>query len=418
MNADAQQNWKGEKSIIFSLIALYLFLDLVRPSFVWHFPKVFSTIILIAWIAKPDKIWIPPMGWFFVFLGVMGVDILFAENTFDAVWFTYGMVILLLGICIPLINFTDSLQELRRVVNLLLFIFFYIGAFAVLNGGYGPAGSGGGQDENYVAAAMNLVIPLAGFSLFAEKKKWKKVCFAVLVAVYLGAIVVGLSRGGFVGLICGLGYSFVKTPRKGAAVAAVVLIVVFLAIIAGPKYWDEMSTITDTSEGTADMRLELWKIAVEEFKSYPLTGVGAGNYRWRMNEFESPEQLEKFGRVLLAEVHSTYFQLLAELGIGGCIAFGFFLFHTYRNYQYVEKLSSRYLRAFPHGSGSQAEEDLRWIQAYGRGLMGGYIGYLASITFLSSLYYSHTWVPGAMMAALYLIAVKRVKQQDCQLLQL
>ena len=409
--------WKGGKGFVFSLVTVYLFLDLVRPSFVWHFPKVISTILLVAWIVKPNKIWPPPTAWFFVFLGVMGIDILIAKNTFDAVWFTYGMTVMLVGICIPLINFTDSLQKLRHIVNALLAIFLYIAVFALMNQGFGPAGGKGGQDENYVAAAMNLAIPLAGFSFFAERAKWKKVCFAVLVALYLGAIVIGLSRGGFVGLLCGLGYSFVKTPRKGVAILSVVFVACFLLVIAGPTYWEEMRTITDTSEGTADMRLELWKIAVEEFLAYPLTGVGGGNYRWLMNEFESPEQLEKYGRILVAEVHSTYFELLAELGLAGCIAFGFVLFHTYRNYKNVERISSQYFLALRSEQGSRAEEDLRWIQAYGRGLMGGYIAYLASIAFLSSLYYSHTWIPAAIMAALYLIAVERVKQQDCQACQ-
>jgi len=209
-----------------------------------------------------------------------------------------------------------------------------------------------------------------------------------------------------------------KIPRKGMAVLAAIFIVCLLVVVAGESYWTEMSTITDTSEGTADMRLELWKIALNEFLAYPLTGVGAGNFKWRLAEFQSPEQVEKFGRLLSYETHSTFFQLLAELGLAGCIVFGMILFYTYRNYQQIDKLSSRYLLAAQSSLNPQAEDDLRWIQAYGWGLMGGFLGYLASVMFISSLYYSHTWIPGAMMIALYLITAERIKRQDCQAFQL
>jgi hypothetical protein len=50
--------------------------------------------------------------------------------------------------------------------------------------------------------------------------------------------------------------------------------------------------------------------------------------------------------------------------------------------------------------------------------MAGIIGYLASIMFLSSLYYSHLWVAGSMMAALYAIAMKRINEEDCAPAQL
>src|SRR5207244_9132974 len=118
-----------------------------------------------------------------------------------------------------------------------------------------------------------------------------------------------------------LGYSLMKSPKKGFAISAAVVIGCFLVIVAGPSDWEEMSTITDTSEGTADLRLQFWEIATREFLSYPLTGVGGDNFKWRMAEFQSPEQMEKFGRFLAADVHSTYFQRLAAMGRAGCRAF-------------------------------------------------------------------------------------------------
>lgn len=401
---------RERKGLVFYLIVLYLFLDLVRPGFVWHFPKIISALLVIAWILKPDKVTKIQVWGFVAFIAVLAVDIPIAKNTFSAVWTTYGMFVLLIGICVPLITFTDTLMKLRHLINALQVIFFYIAVYAITHEGFGPAGAAGGQDENYVAAAMNLVLPLAVFSFFAEKKLWKRALFVAFVGAYILAIVVGLSRGGFVGLLCGLGFSVFKSPRKGLAIFIAALILAFLGAIAGASYWAEMGTITDTSESTADMRLELWKIAVQEFLAYPLTGVGGDNYLWRMHEFESPEQMEKYGRVVVAHVHSTYFQLLAEMGIAGCIVFVVIMLSTYKDYRRVDGLSGKVL-----ASGSQADslkEDAKWMQNYGRGLMGGLIGYMASVAFLSALYYSHLWIIVSLMVALYMITIRRASAEE------
>jgi O-antigen ligase len=391
--------------LVIYLVMLYLFFDLVRPGFVWHFPKIIAVILAIAWITKSEKVNCTQIVGFVLFVVILAIDIVIAENTYAAAWTTYGMLMLLIGICVPLINFTNTLPRLRHVVNALLACFLYIAAYAIFNAGFGPAGSAGGQDENYVAAAMNLAIPIAWFSFLAEKHKWKKLCFASLVCVYILAIVVGLSRGGFVGLVCAMGYSLMKSSRKGLAIAAAVSIGVGVALVAGPAYWDEMSTITDTSEGTADLRLEFWAIATREFFAYPLTGVGGDNFKWRMAEFQSPEQLEKFGRFLHADVHSTYFQLLAEMGLAGCIVFGVILLRTYRDYLQIERLSGK---AVAYKAGA-TKADFEWIQNYGRGIMAGSIGYLASAAFLSALYYSHFWIAVSLMVSLRLIAARLIE---------
>jgi O-antigen ligase len=396
------------KGVAIYLVMLYLFFDLVRPDFVWHFPKILAVILATAWVMKAEKVRSTQIACFVLFVAILAIDIAIAENTYDATWITYGMLMLLLGICVPLINFTDTLAKLRYVVNALLGILLYIAVYAIFNAGFGPAGTKGGQDENYVAAAMNLAIPLAWFSFLAERSKWKKACFASLVGLCIAAIVVGQSRGGFIGLLCALGYSFLKSPRKGLAISAAVAGGGVLALAAGPAYWAEMSTITDTSVGTADLRLEFWWIAIQEFLSSPLTGVGGDNYRWRMAEFQSPEQMEKFDRMLFAHAHSTYFQLLAEMGLAGCIVFGLILLHTYRDCRRVETLSARALGRASERGDEAYREDLEWIQNYGRGLMAGAVGYLASAAFVSALYYSHMWIAVSLIVALHMIATRRI----------
>jgi O-antigen ligase len=169
-----------------------------------------------------------------------------------------------------------------------------------------------------------------------------------------------------------------------------------------------MSTITDPNEGTADLRLEFWKIAFQEFLAYPLTGVGGDNYRWQMENFQSLEQTQKFDRVLSSHVHSTYFQLLSELGLAGCITFGFIMFRTYQDYRYIDRLTSQSLSDANKVEDNVLQEDVVWIRNYGRGLIGALLGYMVSVAFLSALYYSHLWIIVSLVIALRAIANKAI----------
>jgi hypothetical protein len=127
-----------------------------------------------------------------------------------------------------------------------------------------------------------------------------------------------------------------------------------------------------------------------------------------MNEFQTPDQLEKFGRILMAETHSTYFQLLADMGLAGCIVFLLILRRTYLDYRHVDSLSEKALGLALGQKDDAFKEDSKWIQAYGRGLMAGLVGYLASVAFLSALYYSHLWIAVSLMVALHMITTRRI----------
>jgi len=55
-----------------------------------------------------------------------------------------------------------------------------------------------------------------------------------------------------------------------------------------------------------------------------------------------------------------------------------------------------------------SKEDIKWIQNYGRRLMAGSVGYLASVAFFSALYNSHIWIAVSLMVALHMIAARRI----------
>ena len=74
-----------------------------------------------------------------IFLGVMIIDIPIAKNSFDAVWTSYGMAVLFLGLCLPLVQFINSIARFQVIMHSLMGIYVVIGAWASVHSGYGPA---------------------------------------------------------------------------------------------------------------------------------------------------------------------------------------------------------------------------------------------------------------------------------------
>src|SRR2546427_2832471 len=62
------------KGLVLYLVMLYLFLDLVRPAFVWHFPKIIAVILVIAWIMKAGKVKSTQIVCFVLFVAILAID--------------------------------------------------------------------------------------------------------------------------------------------------------------------------------------------------------------------------------------------------------------------------------------------------------------------------------------------------------
>jgi len=380
-------------------------------------PLIISALLFINWLLLPAKKWNPQIVCFLLLLGEMVVEVAIAGNTFSTFWATYGMIVILVFICIPLIHFVDSLRKITILINIYLLVFLYVGLFAVFNGGFGPAGSWGGQDENYVAAMMCMAMPLAYFSIYLVKGTFKKLMLIFALTVYALAVVVGLSRGGFVGMAVVFLYCLLKSPKKLAGISIGAVAVTLLLTFASNQYWQEMDTITDTSESTADLRLEAWTIAFRMFQHNPIFGIGPDNFKWEAHNYQSEAQYEKYGRGLFLLTHSMFFELLSELGLIGVSLFGAVLYYNYKDVKSITK-RVRKLRRETVKKAETTEvyrvfaDDCDRIRCYAYGLLGGSIGCLVAFVFLSATYASYFWVLTSMIVALREVAVKRLEDYN------
>jgi len=385
----------------FYLLLLYLFFEYGRPPLMMKIPMLISILSFGGWVARRDKRWTPQATGFVAFLALMAVGTPIAANTYWAFWGTYGMAILLLSICIPLPSLVTSVRRIKISIYAFLAVAVYVGGYAVSHEGYGPSGSGGAQDENYMATFMGIAISFAYFAIFAEARRVGKVLLVLAILVFCGAIAVeqNASRGGFIGLCVLLLYCLAKSRRRGMALGISALIVLAVLGFAGQKYWDEMATIGEIHQGTADERLELWTIGLRMFQAHPVFGVGPGSFRWMLGEYQSPEQFLKFGRDLGGSkvAHSLFVELLAEMGLTGVIVLGATLWRTWSDLKQVRRG-----RTGRRGT-LTTDDDLVRLDRYADAVLGSILVCLVNGVFLSLLYFSYLWLLIALAGAITLV---------------
>jgi O-antigen ligase len=393
----------GRLGLPFSLLLIWLFFEFGRPPNPFAIPLLISTALFFFWITRPDKQWTRYSVWWLVLLGVMVVGTLLSANTYAAYWSTRNMAVRFLCICLPLQAFTTSVRKVRLWIYSFIAVATYVAWWAAWHGGYGPSGSAGGQDENYVATLMGMGVGLAYFAFLADKRLIPRILLVLSIVVFVAAIALGAnpSRGGFLGLCAVALYCLSRSPRKLTGAGVIAAIGLSLVIFAGPRFWKEIATSGDYQDGTGDVRIELWKSGLRMWQAHPLFGVGSDNFRWVINDYETAEQYAKFGRALGGTMvpHSLWVEMLAEVGTLGAIATLLLLFHTWKGL-------SR-LRSEIAGSGPQVGTELTQLACYVDATRAGIIAVLVNGTFLSLYNYSHLWLLLALGSALPFVYRKK-----------
>jgi O-antigen ligase len=374
--------------VVFLASLAWLLFDLGRPYTPPGLPLVITGAMFIDWVFKKEKQLGPRWIWWLVLLGVTASGVLLAENTFSAFFYTRLFAILFLGFCLPLQGLLTSLRRVRWWLYAMILTAFYVGAWATTHGGYGPAFSNG-QDENYVAALMTLGAALAYFVFFTDKRPWFRVVLVVAMCSFIAAMARAQnpSRGGFLSLVAVGLYCLWRSPKKVMGLSIVGAVSVGMLLFAGDNFWKEIDSTTDYQEGTSDMRLELWKAGLRMWKANPVLGVGAGNFRWVIENYQTPEQFEKFGRGLGGSIiaHSSNVEMVAELGSVGALAMIVLTWSTWKGLGKIRPPKRKPGEPPLH-------PDLVELGNYADAVRCAILAVLVSGTFLSLFYYSHLWV--------------------------
>jgi O-antigen ligase len=198
---------------------------------------------------------------------------------------------------------------------------------SVITAKYGQSGSGGravgtiGQ-SNELGAFLAMYVVMAAALLVAARHWFSRLVLFSTVALGTYAVLLSVSRGAFVALGVGLFYAAIRSSRA--------FTVILIAAVLTSPFWapqDAKDRMTGTRvqvegtdeaelEGSAQVRLDTWRVIITLVMNHPIDGVGFGGLGNVL-----PKAGEAAGVGVVETAHNTYLRFLAEMGI-----FGFFLF--------------------------------------------------------------------------------------------
>ncbi len=283
-------------------------------------------------------------------------------------------------------SIVNTVDKLRRLIWTYVVLHLILAALALPlffttgDRNFGDLGGGFLGDENDSAMALVIMIPYAYFMISETKSKLFRVILALGSLASSASVLFSFSRGAFVGFCTMVGYVWSKSTRKGAAAAALVVMLGVLFVAMPAEYWDRIESVKDyNTEGSAQGRIDAWRGGLRMLAASPLTGAGLGNfnrtYGSRYNTISTR----------WTAAHSLYVQFIGELGVPGVIFLVTTIILTFRGFRRVR-----------HGCRNDDDPDRRSLLTIARAGECGFATYLVTTAFLNSMAYPHLWHFGAI----------------------
>ncbi len=235
------------------------------------------------------------------------------------------------------------------------------------------------SNKNILSSAIFCKIPFALYLIFYGKG-WKRILSYVTGMTAVMAILMLSTRAFYLGLVllfvAIMLFFFIRDLRNrkmraGKFIIAGVTIIVLTVVIysltqrylfpqnSDPIFNQDILSRVSTisfSEWTTVLRLESWKRTLTLITEHPLTGVGSGNWKVAVLEYENlrvpTEAFNEF--TYMYKNHNDFLEITAETGIPGGLLFIFviafilfaFIRATLTHAHEDEKLKAMFLAAF------------------------------------------------------------------------
>jgi probable O-glycosylation ligase (exosortase A-associated) len=243
---------------------------------------------------------------------------------------------------------------------------------------YGPPGSAI-DDNNALALAECMNIPLIYFLLQQAQKKWIKVGLAAGMAITALAILSSQSRGALLAIGAMAVFLWWKSPHRLALTLFLPIVATAGLLFMPEHWWARMDTISNyEADQSAMERVWAWKMALNLVADRPL--VGGGFALW------TPEVYARYAQEWLRpqNSHSVYFQVLGEHGFIGLLLWLLIWFLTWRDANWLIR------RAQKHA-------ELKWAALLAAMIQVSLVAYAVGGAFLNLAYWD---VPYYLLVAL------------------
>lgn len=247
--------------------------------------------------------------------------------------------------------------------------------------------SGPLKDPNDFGFLLASSVPLAIYQARWAATKWGKAVCGAAVVVILACTLATFSRSALTGLSAATLWVLLTGRlrlRWVLAVLACLAVVLLATFKAAPQVINlALGQKTHIATKNVDVRYGYYRVEINEWEHYPLTGVGPGNFVYRFYQFAPgvQETMPYPSNVLTISGEEAYLVILAEQGTPGLA-----LFLAYLALSWVDLR-----RRFPDN------ERRDQLQA---ALATGFIVACIGALFLTEQYYPPLWYLPALAAGL------------------
>lgn len=193
---------------------------------------------------------------------------------------------------------------------------------------------------NISSFSILIKLPALIYLIYKEKKHLYLILLNFLLISSLVSILVLFSRAAILGLTLmitiSLLYYLVKEKRKVVFQTILVSLSVCISYLAYnflnqkntfDLIEERFSTVAKpSSDESVSQRVTFYRIALEDIKNYPLTGVGIGN--WKLLSIQRANEILG-GYMVPYVVHNDFLEIGAESGILSLVSYLFFIFFPF-----------------------------------------------------------------------------------------
>ena len=171
---------------------------------------------------------------------------------------------------------------------------------------------------NHLAGYMEMALPLTLGLFLLDYRRGKLFTLCYVALLLLAALILSLSRGGWVGALTGLIFMAIIlltnryfTGKKLITALAGAFIVAVIVVLASTPVVERINTLDQKTEITSfKSRVNAWGGVVEMIDEYPLLGAGPGTFATVFTQYQPPGLSSRF-----TMAHNDYLHFIAELGL-------------------------------------------------------------------------------------------------------
>ena len=208
-------------------------------------------------------------------------------------------------------------------------------------------------NHNHLAGYMEMAIPLLLGLFLIGFRGGKLLLLIFLTFLLLTALILSLSRGGWIGSFTGLVFMaialvtslYFRNKRLIAALAGGFLAVA-LVVLASTPVVERIRTFEQKEEiPNLSARVTVWKGVVEIIQDHPLFGAGPGTFATVFTQYQPPGFASRYFMA-----HNDYLHFTSELGLPFFAIIVWMIIVLYKNGFQKLKNPSRFVRGITIGA--------------------------------------------------------------------